>query len=184
MIRLILRGAAGALAFVSAVAAAEGQRADEEIAVSREPTGLHSLTDPNFKVVVRPDGQVSRRRSLYGHRKVSEHTDRFEVSPDEAAAFAAALLRLRPIEPGYTLFCQGQSFGADEVVMVRGIPVFEVRWTGLQPPRIVQACYNPDEHAIVAAVEEGLRAIDLTLDGERIEPASRRGRNRTSAERP
>jgi len=184
MIRSILRGAAGALALVPAVAATEGQSADEEIAVSREPTGLHSLTDPNFKVTVRPDGQVSRRRSLYRHRKVSERTDRFEVSPDEAEAFAAALLRLRPLEPGYTLICQGQASGADEVVMVRGMPVFEVRWTGSQPPRIVQACYTPDEHAIVAAVEEGLRAIDLTLDGERIQPTSKRGRNRTSAQRP
>lgn len=163
MVRVLAIAAAGALACLSAAGSAQGSDATETVTVSRHPTGLHSLSAPNFEVTVWPDGLVVIRTLTHRATFPVERVIRFQRSAAEAAEFRAALLPYRRADLSRAILCRGRRH--DDILMLRGFDVLGITWSGPGHFSSFDACYTEQERAVVSAVERALRAVHLTLSG-------------------
>lgn len=159
---LLAIAAAALLACLPAAAPAQGSDT-ETVTLSRRPTGLHSVRDPNFEVTVWPDGLVVMRTLSYRASFPVERVFRFQRSAAEAAAFRAALLPYRRADRTQPTICSGRVH--DDVMMIRGYHVFRITWSGPDHFSSLGVCYDEQERMIVSAIERALEAVNLTLDG-------------------
>jgi hypothetical protein len=163
MTRLLSIAAAGALACLSTAASAQGSDTAETVTVSRHPTGLHSLSAPDFEVTVWPEGLVVLRIRTHRATFPVERLLRFQRSAAEAAEFRAALLPYRRADLTRATLCMGRLH--NDIMMLRGFDVFGITWSGPDHFSSLDACYDEQESAIVSAVERALGAVHLTLSG-------------------
>jgi hypothetical protein len=163
MARVLLIAVAGALACHSAGAPAQRSGAADTVSVLRYPTGLHSLSAPDFDVTVWPDGLVVIRTRSYRASVPVERVARFQRSPAEAAEFREALLPYRTADLTRPTLCGGQL--SDDLMMIRGIHVFRITWSGPDQFSSLDVCYDELEVAVVGAIDQALGAIHLGLDG-------------------
>jgi hypothetical protein len=170
----IFRLAVAGLAFLTASAPAEpagGERAEETITLSRSPMGLHALDAPDYDVTLSPNGQVVVLRRSYdvlspGKVEMSQRVETYRVSPIEAARFRAALMPHEPVGHSPNLICGGHEYGPDNPTLVR-VPVFHIEWKGAGSGRALDVCITAQEKGIVDEIQQGLRALHLTLEGSR-----------------
>lgn len=133
--------------------------------MSRTPLGLTQPYAPNFDVTLSPDGQVvlHRRYLSYPPPRETGGVDRWTVSPADAARFRAALVRYRPAESLKSI-CGGKVY--DGPVLAR-MPVFGIEWEGATSRHDLAVCYLAQEEEIIEAIQHGLAALHLTLEGNR-----------------